>query len=85
MGLITRALPAEAFEEGVNEALQSIAGMAPVAMKLGRQALAKVEDMALDPALDHLCNQLGEVVKTEDAAEGLMAFMQKRAPEWKGR
>jgi enoyl-CoA hydratase/carnithine racemase len=41
--------------------------------------------MNLEEALDYLCEQLGAVVDTEDAKEGLMAFMQKRTPEWKSR
>ena len=85
MGLITRAVPADAFEDTVNETLAAVASKAPVALRLGRQALAAVEDMDLGPALDLLCEKLGEVAQTEDAAEGLMAFMQKRKPEWKGR
>jgi len=32
-----------------------------------------------------LCGKLGEVLQTEDATEGLSAFMEKREPQWKGR
>lgn len=85
MGLITRCYPDDAFDDAVTEALASIAAKAPVAARIGRQALAAVADLPLDEALDLLCDKLGEVVATEDAMEGLMAFMQKRKPEWKGR
>ncbi len=85
MGLITRCYPDDAFDDAVTEALTSIAAKAPVAARIGRQALAAIADLPLDQALDLLCDKLGEVVATEDAMEGLMAFMQKRKPEWKGR
>jgi len=85
MGLITRALPADKLDDAVIEALKSIAGKAPIAVKLGKQALARAQDMSLDEGLDHLCEQLGKVVETEDAREGLSAFLQKRPPVWKGR
>jgi len=85
MGLITRSFPAEQLDDAVNEALNSVAGKAPVAIKLGKQALARAQDMSLDEGLDHLCEQLGRVVETEDAREGLSAFLQKRPPVWKGR
>jgi len=85
MGLITRYFPDDTFDHAVIEALASIAAKAPVAARIGRQALAAVADLPLAEALDLLCDKLGEVVATEDAMEGLMAFMQKRKPEWKGR
>lgn len=85
MGLITKACPAEDLDRIVNEALAAVSAKAPLAMALGRRALAAVQDMSLDDALDHLCDQLGKVAGTEDAVEGLTAFLQKRDPVWKGR
>ena len=38
-----------------------------------------------EEALAYLQTQLGAVLATEDAAEGLAAFFQKRTPVWKGR
>jgi enoyl-CoA hydratase/carnithine racemase len=85
IGLITRSIPEEEFDSTVNETLSTIASKAPLALSLGRQALALAEDRSLGSALEHLCDQLREVVETEDAKEGLTAFLQKRPPEWKGR
>jgi enoyl-CoA hydratase/carnithine racemase len=85
MGLITRAVPEGDLDRVVDESLSAVAAKAPRAITLGRQALAAAENMSLTDALDHLCVQLGAVVETEDAREGLTAFMQKRKPLWKGR
>ncbi len=85
IGLITRCIPDDTFDEEVDEALADVAAKAPAAASIGRLALAEVADMGLDEALDLLCQRLGQVLATEDATEGLMAFMQKRKPRWKGR
>lgn len=85
IGLVTRAVPAEELDRVVHETLKAIAGKAPLAMRLGRRALASSQDMELDEAFDYLCAQLDIVAGTEDAKEGLAAFMEKRQPVWKGR
>ncbi len=85
MGLITRACPMDKLDEILNETLNYIVHNGPLAIKIGRQTLHKVEYMDLDPAIDYLCFQLAHLIKTEDAAEGLKAFMEKRKPNWKGR
>lgn len=85
MGLITRAVPAEDLDRVVDETLAAVAAKAPLAIRLGKHALASVADMDLDQALDFLAVQLARVAATEDAKEGLTAFLEKRAPVWKGK
>lgn len=85
MGLITAACPAEELDARVNEALAAISAKAPLAVEMGRKALAAVEGKDLNEALDYLCDELRKVAATEDAKEGMTAFIQKRAPVWKGR
>lgn len=85
IGLITRAVPQDDLDLVVNESLCAIAAKAPLAVQLGRKALAVAQDMDLHGAIDYLCGQLGVVAATEDALEGMTAFVQKREPVWKGR
>ena len=85
MGLITRAVQPDEFDRVVDEILETVAAKAPLAIKIGRQAFSVARDFGLSDALDYLCERLGDVVRTEDAKEGLTAFMQKREPVWKGR
>jgi len=86
MGLITRCYDDSAgLDAAVEETLAAIGRNAPVAIRVGRQAFAAVQDRPLEPALDHLCEQLGVVLATEDAAEGLQAFFQKREPDFQGK
>jgi enoyl-CoA hydratase/carnithine racemase len=85
MGLITRVYPRAQLDSAVNRTLDAICANAPLALRRGRLALAKAATMELPAALDFLSEQLGELLKTNDAAEGLTAFIQKRPPVWTGR
>jgi enoyl-CoA hydratase/carnithine racemase len=85
MGLVTRAVPDGELDAAVERVLAAVAAGAPRAVQLGRQALADAEGLPFDQAVELLCRRLGEVLATEDAAEGLAAFLEKRKPQWKGR
>jgi enoyl-CoA hydratase/carnithine racemase len=85
MGLITRAVPADQLDEAVAKILKSLAGKSPVGMKIGKEAFYAIQDMGFEDALDFLCQKLGEVAATEDAVEGITAFIEKRPPIFKGR
>ncbi|MBN1944807.1 MAG: enoyl-CoA hydratase/isomerase family protein [Bradymonadales bacterium] len=85
MGLLTAVFPADELDQAVSESLRCIASRAPVALRMGKQALAEVDGLRLGQALSYLCDRLEELIETEDAAEGLAAFAQKREPRWKGR
>lgn len=84
-GLVTRVLPGGQLDAAVQEVLERIAASAPRAVELGRRALAEADGLPFDEAVELLCRRLGDVLRTEDAAEGLRAFLEKRAPRWKGR
>ena len=85
MGLITRAVPRDRLQAEVDALAEKLAGKSPVVMRMGLEAFYRVQDLELEPALHHLQGQLVAVLGTEDAREGLMAFLEKRAPQWKGR
>lgn len=84
-GLYNRVVPRENLDEAVSTLARRMAGFSPVALQLGKDAFYAAEDQPVRDALAFLCGQLGVATMTEDAAEGIMAFMQKRPPEWKGR
>jgi enoyl-CoA hydratase len=84
-GIVNKVVPAEEFDAAVTEWAEKLASKSPVVMKLGKDAMWRQMDMPLADALDYLCSQLTIELGTEDAIEGVMAFFEKREPEWKGR
>ena len=85
IGLITLAVEPERLDEEVQAVLKTLAAKSPTGLRIGKEAFRAVSDLAFDEALDSLCEALGRVVSTEDAREGMMAFMEKREPIFKGR
>jgi enoyl-CoA hydratase/carnithine racemase len=85
IGLVNRVVPADKLEEETMALASKLASKSPAAMRLGLRAFYDTQDLDLLPALQHLQGQLGAVLATEDAAEGIAAFLQKREPVWKGK
>jgi len=85
LGLVNRVVAAAELDAAVDELVQQLAANSPAVMAVGKRAFYAVEDMDLDTALDYLHHGLTAVATTEDAAEGIAAFLAKRPPEWKGR
>ena len=85
MGLITRAVPPDSLDDEVNGVLQKLAGKSPIGMKLGKDAFYAMADMPFEKAVDFLSGKIAEIASTEDAREGITAFIEKRKPVFKGK
>jgi enoyl-CoA hydratase/carnithine racemase len=85
IGLVNRVVPAAELDAAVDEVADKLAKKSPIVMKLGRDSFYRSQDMEFHAALEYLQAQLSLVTLTEDTKEGVMAFFQKREPEFKGR
>jgi 2-(1,2-epoxy-1,2-dihydrophenyl)acetyl-CoA isomerase len=84
-GLCNRVVPADKLLEDTLAWAQEIAGKAPLSLRYAKQAInAAIEESVSDTIseeakLQHVC------MGSEDAKEGVAAFLQKRKPVWQGR
>ncbi|MBU2514341.1 enoyl-CoA hydratase/isomerase family protein [bacterium] len=85
MGMLTRVVSADKLNEVVGDVLKKLAGKSPIGMKIGKEAFYKMSDMPFEEGLDFLANQLTAIASTEDAKEGIMAFLEKREPNFTGK
>ena len=84
MGLITRAVDPESLDDEIQNTLKLLTSKSPIGTRIGKDAFRTMSDMPFEEALDYLCEALGRVIETKDAVEGMTAFMEKRAPKFKG-
>jgi 3-hydroxypropionyl-coenzyme A dehydratase len=84
-GLANKAVPAAELDAAVAEWAAKLAAKSPVLMRLGHDAIYRQQDMAFEDALEYLRSQLSLTLSTEDLAEGVKAFFEKREPDWRGR
>jgi enoyl-CoA hydratase/carnithine racemase len=84
-GLVNYVVPAAELDAKVAWLLERVTTKSPTGIRRGRHALRTTQDMSFDEALAYMEAQLSTLALTEDAAEGLRAFNEKRPPRWTGR
>lgn len=84
-GLVARVVAREAWLDEAKRVARAIAEKPPVATRLAKEAVDRSFESTLTLGLEYERRLLALAFASEDAKEGLNAFLEKRKPEFKGR
>lgn len=80
--IVNYAVPYEELDQKLDWLLARVTDKSPTGIRLGKQALGKIREMSTDSALEYAQFMLANMTRTKDAREGMLAFNEKRAPNW---
>ncbi len=84
IGLINRVAPVAGLDEAVAALAGTIAAKSPLVLKIGKEAFYRQLEMGVEAAYDYTAEVMTRNMLARDAEEGIDAFIEKRAPQWRG-
>ena len=84
-GLVNRVVAADALDVEVDKLARSIIAKSSIAIGMGKQMFYKQLEMGLEAAYQYASEVMACNMMTDDAGEGIDAFIGKRKADWKGR
>jgi cyclohexa-1,5-dienecarbonyl-CoA hydratase len=86
LGLVNYVVDADALEQKTQEILSRLRELSAPALEMTKRAMDISRGQTFEEALVRVEDlYLNELMKTEDAQEGVNAFMEKRKPAWRNR
>lgn len=85
IGLVNRVVPAGSFDAEVEAVAARIASFSAVAVQMGKRYFHQSLDLDFEKAVRFMGRAMALSSATEDAREGISAFLEKRKPQWKDR
>jgi enoyl-CoA hydratase len=84
-GLVNHVTPVETYLDEALKLAAKVARQAPLAARLGKEAVNKAFELSLHEGLEHERRLFQMLFASEDQKEGMAAFVEKRKPTWTGR
>jgi len=85
VGLVNRVVPPENLMEETRKVAADIASKPPISIRSAKEAILRAQDSALEIGLEFERKAFYMLFATEDAKEGMSAFLEKRTPNFKGK
>ncbi len=85
VGLVGKVTAPETVLDDAHQLAQKICAKAPLAVSTIKRTVVNSENMPLEGAIDYCQYAALLLGTTQDAREGMRAFLEKRAPVWKGK
>jgi cyclohexa-1,5-dienecarbonyl-CoA hydratase len=86
IGLINKVFPEDDFQEKTDEFIAKFTDKSSLVLKLTKKTIDRCLNIPVDKGLEMADKiYLKELMETDDANEGILAFLEKRAPVWRGR
>ncbi|EJB03307.1 enoyl-CoA hydratase/carnithine racemase [Rhizobium leguminosarum bv. trifolii WSM597] len=83
-GLVNRIVPKQYLAQVVAKYAGVIASKSPLTLKIGKEAFYRQLELPVEAAYDYAAKVMVDNMLTQDAEEGIGAFLNKRTPEWTG-
>jgi enoyl-CoA hydratase/carnithine racemase len=80
---VNKVVPPDELEQATMEMAGKLAAKSPLALQIGKTALYGMQDIPYHQSVDYLTELFAALCSTEDAVEGVQAFLEKRKPDWK--
>ncbi|HBD07580.1 MAG TPA: enoyl-CoA hydratase [Syntrophobacteraceae bacterium] len=82
-GLVNRVVPAADLEKEARAWAALLAQKSPIAVQIAKRGFYTAADMGYGKAFEHMNEVFARLCTTEDAKEGVTAFLEKRKPVWR--
>ena len=83
--LVNRVVPDDQLDAATMQLAEKLAAKSPLALRIGKEEINRLQDFPYHQKLDTMDDLFATLCSTEDAVEGVQAFLGKRSPNWKER
>jgi enoyl-CoA hydratase/carnithine racemase len=82
LGAVSRVVTRSELDAAIDETVKELQSRSAAILMIGRDSFYAISDLDFEAALDRLQTGITSIAMSEDAAEGVAAYLEKREPRW---